>query len=255
MNNQTDDILTLRLTLKRWFKKRTIEITPERFIWGDESISSERITGIRFGIDSGGANSILAVRDVAGNVVTTDWLSGNDFPTVVASVIGLYAPRILSNLVNTINGGKSVHMGDAAADKSGITIQYRQGDGCLSSAWQSIRWNRAIAKMVAGHVKLSGTFGSFDLMTGPSSGQGLVLSFRDVWNAFLIPDLIQIMRPAAQAAEERSERDHAQQMREEGMKLWSGANTKEEWDLAEQIRNNNMEKYLQSLKFRQSLKH
>ena len=241
MNERTDNRLTLRLTLKRWFKKRTIEIAPARFSWGDESISSERITGIRFGIDSGGANSLLAVRDASGNVITTDWLSGNDFPTVVQSVIGLYAPRILETIVNTINSGESFTMGAAYVKKSGMSISI--GDGFnfngvnISPPSQQISWNWATAQITAGYVRLTGSESpnAFSLCSSAFDPNHITLiSCRDVWNAFLLPDLIKIMRPAAQAAEERRKRDDAEREREEMLKLLRGGLTEEEWAKKEQ---------------------
>lgn len=195
---KTEKQYTLRLTLKRWFRERVLEITPERFCWGEDNISVGKLAGIRFGIDAGGSNSILAVHDIDGRVVTTDWLGDNNFTPAISSVMALYSPIILEKMLNTINSGGSVTIGLATLNKKGITVTNGGTNKWGNPLTSSCQWNQASAEMISGQIRLKSNTLSSDIYSESFSiidvDFTVVISCRDCWNACLLPYLIKIMK-------------------------------------------------------------
>ena len=195
---KTEKQYTLRLTLKRWFKERILEITPERFCWSEESISAQKIAGIRFGIDAGGSNSILAVHDTDGKTITVDWLRNDKFATAVSSVMALYSTQIMKTLLNTIHSGGSVTIGLVELTKTGITVTKSVKNKWGNPITSSCRWNQAFAEAVPGSTIIYSNTLSSDIYSEAFSPGKVditrMISCRDCWNACLLPYLFKIMK-------------------------------------------------------------
>jgi tetratricopeptide (TPR) repeat protein len=182
---------TLKMTLKSWFRERTLEISPTHFCWDGESISAEKIKAIRFGITINytngaktGCNSILAVHDMNGKVVATEWLGEYDFPKAVQSVLGLYSPAILTRMISAIERGEIVNIGSIRAEKKGIVFE----TGIFSKTLRTIPWNHVVSEHSAGSISISS---KTDAKASKS------LSAREDWNACMITTLVEIMKSSS----------------------------------------------------------
>jgi hypothetical protein len=199
---------TVKLNLKNWFRERTLEITPNKFSWGKETILAEKINGVRFGINAENSNSILSVHDIDGKIITTEWLSGNNFKTAVTSATALYSSIILEKLLNIINGGGEIVIGLATVDKSGIRVPTGSTNQRLYPITYLFKWHQVHAEIASGSIVLksiktkSKNAIQFSLFSDDRNFT-FMISCRDNWNAFLLPFLIKIMKPEAQKNEDR----------------------------------------------------
>jgi len=183
--------LSLNLKLKSWFRERTLEITPTRFSWGEESISAEKIKAVRFGITINytngiktGANSILAVCDVTGKVIETNWLGEGNFSSAVQSVLGLYSTSILSGIISEIERGEKVCFGAVKAGKQGLEFE----TGIVTTKLRMIPWCNVVAQQIAGGVYI---FSNLDTKAQKT------LTARHDWNACMIATLVEIMKSSS----------------------------------------------------------
>ncbi len=182
--------LTLRLELKSWFRQRTLEITPERFRWGEESIMVEQMNGLRYGITINyrngiktGAESILALRCTSGAVVSIDWLGEGNFSDVVRSVMGLFAPSIMTKILVALEGG-GCQIGQLQISKQGIAFQ----SGLIFTNQYLVHWTDAEAHVASGELQI---------YSRTQRKARTSLSCRYDWNACLLPTLIEIMKSSS----------------------------------------------------------
>lgn len=183
--------LSLRLNLKSWFRERTLEITPTRFSWGEESISAEKIKAVRFGITINytngrktGTDSFLAVSDVHGKVIETNWLGEGTFSAAVQSVLGLYSTSILTNMISVIERGEMVSIGAVKAEKQGLRFE----TGVFTTKLRTIPWNHVVVQQSAGSVHIS---------SNTDAKAKATLSARNDWNACMITTLVEIMKSSS----------------------------------------------------------
>ncbi len=179
--------LTLRLSLRSWFRSRVLEITPELFTWGEESIALERIVGIRYGITINytngvktGADSLLALRAVNGAVVATDWLGEADFSAAVRSVMGLYAHSIITKILSALEG-PGCRIGQLQLMEHGIAFE----TGIIFTKQHVVPWDDAETEVASGNVQI---------YSRSEQKARTSLACRDHWNACLLPTLIDIMK-------------------------------------------------------------
>jgi tetratricopeptide (TPR) repeat protein len=184
---QREAQLTLRLTLKSWFRERTLEITPARLSWHEEKMASEQMDGVRYGITirytngiKTGADSILAVRATNGAVVSTDWLGEDNFSSAVRSVMGLYAPSILKKILAALEG-RGCRIGQLQLSKQGIAFE----SGIIFTKQHLVSWSDAKTQVASGDVQIYS-------LKDPKART--TLPCRDHWNACLLPTLIEIMQ-------------------------------------------------------------
>jgi tetratricopeptide (TPR) repeat protein len=182
--------LTLRLSLKSWFRERTLEITPERFTWGEESIAAEQMDGVRYGITikytngiKTGADSILALRSANGAVVATDWLGEGNFSDAVRSVMGLYAHSIMTKILLALEG-RGCRIGQLQLTKHGIAFE----TGIIFTKQHVVPWTDAETDVASGNVQI---YSRSERKSRTS------LACRDHWNACLLPTLVEIMKSSA----------------------------------------------------------
>lgn len=182
--------LTLRLKLKSWFRERTLEITPERFSWNEESISAEQMDGVRYGITIGylngnktAADSVLAVRAANGAEVATDWLGEENFSSAVRSVMGLYAPSIIRKILVALEGS-GCRIGQLHLSKQGIAFE----SGIVFKKQHLVAWADAETEVASGDVQV---YSRSDLKARTT------LACREHWNACLLPTVIEIMKSPA----------------------------------------------------------
>jgi len=190
-DKQRERQLTLRLTLKSWFRERSLEITPERFSWNGESIAAERMDAVRYGITvkytngiKTGSDSILAVRDGSGISVATDWLDDINFSTAVRSVMGLYASAIFAKILGVIESGREYPVGAVKLLKQGLRFE----SGLIFTKNHMLPWSDAHANLSSGDVHVGSA-------SNPKARTRL--SCRDNWNACLLPTLVEIMKSSA----------------------------------------------------------
>ncbi len=183
--------LSLRLNLKSWFRERKLEITPTRFSWGEESISADKLKAVRFGITINytngvktGADSILAVCDVTGKVIETNWLGEGNFSAAVQSVIGLYSTSILTGMLSAFERGEMVSIGAVKVGKQGLGFE----TGVFTTKLQMIPWNKVVAQQSAGSVHIS---------SNTDAKAKKTLSARHDWNACMITTLVEIMKSSS----------------------------------------------------------
>jgi tetratricopeptide (TPR) repeat protein len=187
---QREEKLTLRLKLKSWFRERTLEITPERFSWNEEGISTEQMDGVRYGITikytngiKTGTDSILAVRATDGTVVATSWLGEEHFSDAVRSVMGLYAPSILTKIFSAVEGG-GCRIGQLQLSKHGIAFE----SGIIFTKQHVVPWADAETQVASGDVQIYS-------LKDPKART--TLACREHWNACLLPTVIEIMKSPA----------------------------------------------------------
>jgi tetratricopeptide (TPR) repeat protein len=183
--------LSLHLKLKSWFRERTLEITPTRFSWGEESISAEKVKAVRFGITikytngrETGADSILAVCDVTGKVIQINWLGEENFSAAVQSVLGLYSTSILTGMISVIERGEMVSIGAVKAGKQGLGFE----TGVFTSKLQMIPWNKVVVQQSACIVHIS---------SNTDTKAKMMLSTRHDWNACMVTTLVEIMKSSS----------------------------------------------------------
>jgi hypothetical protein len=186
--NEREDRLTLHLKLKSWFRERTLEITPARFSWGEESILAEEIQAIRFGITitrtngiKTGVNALLAVSGRSGRMILCDWLGEFDFSRAVQSVMGLYSTSILTATLGAIERGQSLSVGQIRIQKAGIAFD----SGIFRAKTHLVPWSAAAAATSAGYVHIS---------SRQDAKAKKAISCRDDWNACLLPTLVEILK-------------------------------------------------------------
>lgn len=182
--------LTLRLQLKSWFRERTLEITPERFSWNEGSIPTEEMDGVLYGITikytngiKSGSDSILSLRATNGAVVSTDWLTEENFSDAVRSVMGLYAPSIMAKILVAVKEHGLI-IGQLQLSNHGIAFV----SGIIFKKQHALTWADAEAQVAYGNVHISSR-------SDPKAQT--TLACRDYWNACLLPTLIEIMKSSA----------------------------------------------------------
>ncbi|MEI7776302.1 MAG: hypothetical protein WCK17_16180, partial [Verrucomicrobiota bacterium] len=184
---QRKDQLILSIKHKGWFRERTLEITPERFSWGKESIAAEQMDGIRYGITINhtnglktGADSILALRTSNGVVVATDCLGEENFSEAVASVMGLYAPTIMAEILLALKG-RGCQIGPLQLTKQGIAFQ----TGIIFTEQYVIPWIDAETDSASGNVQV---------YSRNERKARISLACRHDWNAILLPIIVKLMK-------------------------------------------------------------
>jgi len=170
--------LTLHIRVRKLFRDRVLEITPERFSWNNVGIASAEISAVRYGWNTK-ADSILSVCSSNGIIISTERLKEEQFLAAVQSVLGLYTDAVVAQIQRDLER-PAYKIGPLRFSKQGILIEWEGSD--------IIPWHDAFAKLVASDVKLASVKGN----------RQITLSCRENWNVCFLPSLVEAMKHSDQ---------------------------------------------------------
>lgn len=184
---QHEEQLSLRLPLRSWLRERILTTTPDRFTWGEESMATEQMNGVRYGITitysngvKTGSISILALSASDGATICTTWLDDENFHDVVRSVMGLYAFSIITKILSVIEEG-DCRISPLQLSTNGIAFER----GFIFTTRHLIPWADAETHVASGNVQI---YSRSDPKTR------IDIECRVYWNACLLPSLIGFMK-------------------------------------------------------------
>ena len=129
------------------------------------------------------SSSIISLRATNGAVVSTDWLTEENFSDAVRSVMGLYASSIMAKILIAVKGHGLI-IGQLQLSNHGIAF----ASGIIFKKQHAVTWADAETQVAYGNVQISSR-------SDPKAQT--TLACRDYWNACLLPFLIEIMKSSA----------------------------------------------------------